>query len=414
MNDRLITAAGLIAALYVAWALIVPSPQEAPPSIPTSEDRGPDGYAALHRWLTASGIQTQSWRTTWSDLVVAPDNQGSGHILFTTLTHQRNPTDADIDALHAWLDAGNTLVMAATLNDTPPWSLQRGGDLTTDIRRIVDVDVEAVLDTEGETVIVEGAAGKGRIIDVAPVPAHPLMDGIDSLAHVTDHETQIWRPATTYPSQPLLKAAVDKATGAPMIWERSLGNGSIIVISSGTLITNRMLGEKDNRLLITNLLKHRLGTGGRWLFDDHHQGLSNTWDPGAFFSDPRFGYSMLFLLAGWFIYMLGSTNRLSPVHEHPQPPRQIDYIRAVGGLMARKLSPADTVDQLLRRFARELGVNEASSDHHALWTRLAALPTLRRDQLVALQDATRAAQSGKASSLVAFFNTLQKTRKSTG
>lgn len=417
MNDRLITALGLIVALYLAFVLMMPQSREATLSVPTSEDTGDDGYAALFRWLSASGITTRSWRRSWSDLADATLPAPDGNILLTTVTHLRGPQPEAIDALRGWLDAGNTLVIAAALNDTPAWSVSRSGDPVEAIRSITDVTLEAVTDDDGHAVA-EAGGGKGVLIDVDPLAGHPLMTGISGLRHVTVASTQFWRPVPGEPAIPLLKAAIDHDTGVPVIWERPIGEGSVIVIASATLLSNRMLGLAGNARLVENLLEYRLGTDGTWLFDDRCQGLIDDYDADVLFDDSRFWQSVLFLLAGWFIYMLGGSGRLLPPRDRSDPPRQIDFVRAMGGLMARKLRPADAADQLLDQWSQELGISgtatAADPGHTRLWSRLAATPTLTQDRLGSLQQSYTQLRTGKEKSLVRFFNLLHEARKSTG
>lgn len=417
MNDRLITAFGLIVALYLAFVLMMPQSQEATLSVPTSEDTGDDGYAALFSWLSASGITTRSWRQPWTDLADATLPAADGNVMLTTVTHWREPPPEAIDALRDWLEAGNTLVIAAALNDTPAWSTTRAGDPVEAIRNITDVTLEAVTDDDGDAVV-EAGARKGVMIDVDPLADHPLMTGISSLRHVTVESTQFWRPVLPEPPIPLLKAAIDHNTGAAVIWERTIGAGSVIVVASATLLSNRMLGLEGNAKLVENLLEYRLGTDGTWLFDDRYQGLIEDYDADILFDDSRFWDSVLFLLAGWFIYMLGGSDRLLPPRERTDPPRQIDFVRAMGGLMARKLRPADAADQLLDQWSQELGIPgtdpAAAPEHTRLWSRLAATPTLPRSQLESLQQAYTQLRTGKEKSLVRFFNLLHEARKSTG
>jgi hypothetical protein len=418
LNDRLITVAGLILAFWLAFTLMMPGQRRETVSVPTTEDRGEDGYAALYRWLDASGIPAISWRRTWTDLANSDDIAPAGNILFTTLAHLRAPDAEAIDAIRDWVDTGNTLIVAATLNDTPTWSLARSSDPLPGIESTSGVSVATVADEDGKAFEDDGDP-QGALLIIDPVAGHPLMRGIASLQHVTVAPTQFWSPVTEDTDFVLMRAATDRRTGATAIWERLLGNGSIIVIGSSTLLSNRMLGVGDNSKLVSNLLAYRLGQDGSWLFDDRHQGLVDAYDAESFLTDSRFGYSLLFLLAGWFIYMLGSTNRLVPPREQPAVPHQIDFVRATGGLMARKLKAADVADQLLAQWAHELRANEpgvpARDPAHArLWTRLKATPTLETSRLEALQLAYDRIRTGKEKSLVRFYNLLHHARKSTG
>lgn len=413
MNDRLITAAGLIIALWLAFSLMMPGENREALSVPTTEDKGADGYAALFRWLNASGVPVTSWRRTWVDLADSADLAPSGNILFTTVGHLRNPDEEAIDAIRDWVDAGNTLLIAATLNDTPPWLATRSNSPVSAIESIAGITVESMTDEDGEAIEVD-ANPRGEPLNIAPVADHPLMTGIVSLQHVTVESTEFWRPVTQDTDLVLMKAAIDQRTGAAVIWERLMGSGSIIVIGSGTLLSNRMLGVSDNAKVVTNLIAYRLSSDGTWIFDDRHQGLVSTYDAESFLTDSRFGYTLLFIFAGWFTYMLGSTNRLMPPRERPVAPHQIDFVRATGGLMARKLKPADVADQLLEQWAKELNLAGEDPSHAQLWTRLKATPTLDASHLDALQLAHNRIRKGKEKSLVRFFNLLYHARKSTG
>jgi len=413
MNDRLITAAGLIIALWLAFSLMMPAQNREALSVPTTEDKGADGYAALYRWLDASGVPVTSWRKSWTELADSADFAPSGNILFTTVAHLRIPDDEAIDAIRDWVEVGNTLLIAATLNDTPLWSMARSGDPLSAIESITGIGVEAAVDSDGEPMEEAGHA-QGALLDIDPVATHPLMTEIGSLQHVTVESTQFWSPVMKDTGLVLMKAATDRRTGAAVIWERSFGSGSIIVIGSSTLLSNRMLGVADNAKVVSNLIAYRLSHEGIWLFDDRHQGLDDAYDAESFLSDGRFGYSLLFLFAGWFIYMLGSSNRLVPPREQPAVPHQIDFVRAIGGLMARKLNPADVADQLLEQWANELNLPGGDPSHGPLWSRLKATPTLESHRLDALQLAYYRIRMGKEKSLVRFFNLLHHARKSTG
>ncbi len=413
MNDRLIAAFRLLLALYLAFTLMMPPSEGAKLSVPITADTGDDGYAAVFRWLDTSGVKTRSFRLPWTHLENQDALSASGNILLTTAPHLREPSPEAIDAMRDWLDTGNTLVIAATLNDTPAWSMVRPGNPILTVTSMTTITLEAVTDDEGEAVVEDGEES-GVLIDIDPVHDHPLMDGVSRLQHVTVEATQFWKPVAGEPAIPLMKAAVDHDTGAPVIWERRFGDGSVIVIGSGTLFSNRMLGIADNAKLIENLIAYRLGPEGTWLFDDRYQGLIEDYDPDALFDDSRFWYSVLFLLIGWFIYMLGGTDRLAPPRDRPEPPRQIDFVRAIGGLMARKLKPGEAAAQLLEQWALELGLSGRDPEHNDLWARLQASPTLTAERLESLRSEYIRMRNGTEKSLVHFFNLLLTARKPTG
>jgi hypothetical protein len=130
MRDRLLTLVLAAASLLAFYILFVPRSQpEERITRPTSEELGPNGYAALVRWLEGQGVKTASFRERFGRLADAPGvPQKTGNLLVSTVPHYYPMRDSEREPLHSWISAGNTLLLVAGLSDTPDWSMNRGAD----------------------------------------------------------------------------------------------------------------------------------------------------------------------------------------------------------------------------------------------------------------------------------------------
>ena len=117
MRDRLVTALGALLAL-AAVIVVLLADYDPPPTRPTSVERGPNGYGALHDWLRESGVATASHRHPWDAL----DDYGSGNLFVVTLPQQVRLRDGEAQAMRQWVAEGNTLLLMAALDDMPDWS----------------------------------------------------------------------------------------------------------------------------------------------------------------------------------------------------------------------------------------------------------------------------------------------------
>ena len=202
------------------------------------------------------------------------------------------------------------------------------------------------------------------------------------LVAVTDDVASIWVPVEGSAGVPFLQEA---SSGRPAAWARERGRGHVITLAAGSLFSNRAIGREDNRRLLANILRWHLGPGGTFLFDDVHHGLSEIYDPEAFYSDARLGFTLLFVLAFWFAYMVGSSNRLLPPRKPRNVPRQGDLIRSMGGFLARKLPASGAAGLIFERWFEALAGRAGSREQGAVWTYLDASPLVSRSALAELR-----------------------------
>ncbi len=405
MRDWFITAAGALLAL-VALAAILLADHKQPATRPTSVEPGPNGYLALRDWLHAGGVATASHRQRLASLATThPEN---GDLFITTMPHQAWMHYHEFETLRSWVSAGNTLLVLAALNDTPDWSMgiDKTASLLEHLQTLTGMAFEMATDADGNE-IRTGFPARETIVKLGAIDAHPLAVAIDVLEGVTDSPSSTWQ-ATSAGDQPRLRLAVAEA-GTDAIWQIPHGRGRIFVVALGSLLTNRVIGRADNRVFIANLVRHHLAPGGTVIFDDMHQGLSSLYDPSAFFSDPRLYASLAFVIGLWFVYIVGTWNRLAPARQENGQPRQQDFIRAVGGFLARKLNP---VDAGRLAFASWFAAFEGRSVafEEPPWRRLDANPALDKALLAELKADHARLLAGRKVNLKQLHNRIRRIR----
>ena len=406
---------GALIALVIVAGLTIPPASPPGAGFPTTQQTGPNGYAAAYRWLIDQQIKVVSLRERYDQLdddLVAP--QPGGNLLVITLPFREDIEHREISDLLAWIGAGNTLLVMAALNESPDWSLLTDtSSFVENLDAITGISFRPVIDDEGNQLQLGGLTGETPVL-MSPIGAHPLTAGIAHLAGVTDSITAIWQADLTPDDTLVLRLATEKSSGRDAIWQSTHMAGQIIVSASSALFTNRAIARADNRRLLANLLAHHLAADGVVIFDDMHQGLSSLYDPQAFYSDPRLAMTVLFVLAFWLAYLLGTSNRLSRVHERKPAPRQEDFIRAVGGLMARKLTRVATGLLMFRTWSQTLNSRFGSADHdEPPWTTLQAIPGMDQKLLARLQACHTDLQAGINTNLETLHNNLQTIREAT-
>ena len=352
-RDRLLTAAGVLLGL-AAFAVIMFPEQSARRSPPTSVETGAGGYSAIVAWLRDAGIPVASHRQRLTQLTTGDYRRGS--LLITTLPHRKRLVNDEVRALQQWVREGNTLLVLAAFMDVPDWAAAAGQGafervvaLCQDFETLTGVVVERITQADRSSVDCRHASEREQPEDLASttvelraIAAHPLAAGVGTLAGLSDRRVRQWH-VTAADAAPRLRLAVTAEQGekgsVTAFWHQPSGAGHIFSATIGSLLTNRALGVADNATLFTNLIRHHLAPDGIVIFDDLHQGLSALYDPRAFFRDPRLHASVAFVLAWWFIYMVGTWDRLVPVRATRATPDQREFVCAVGGFLARKLDP---------------------------------------------------------------------------
>ncbi|MDE2089794.1 MAG: DUF4350 domain-containing protein [Gammaproteobacteria bacterium] len=418
MKERLTTLLMGLAALYVAIMLIVPprpSPV-GPKSWPTSADHGRYGLLGLQRWLARSGVPTVSLRRRYDQLLHDRVLPATGNLLIMSLPQRWPARVQERRALQRWLARGNRVLVLAADGNVPPWALGFNRSLP-----VMLADLGFRLVPKVYTCGVP-AASRGRLAPPGTTPQHPIMlepqgdnavlKGVARVA--TDAETVASRTSELRPvahlrfTLPLLR---DARTGAPAFWEVRVGAGAAWISRFADLFDNALLDRQDNARLIAHLVGASLGPGGRVIFDDMHQGLSVLYDPRAFFHDPRLHYSLWFILAFWLLYLIGRSSRLGPLTPAAPAPRAVDFVRAVGGLYARRLEEAAVAKGMLAHFFNEIRVQRRLPQNgKPVWEALARSPRIGADRMEALRGVYYALERGAGCDLMVLTNMIRDIR----
>ncbi len=426
MKDRLVTLSGALMALLAVGVLLFPSRngQDAELSSPTTTDRGQYGLAGLHRWLSEESIPTLSWRRRYDSLITDPELSDSGNLLVLSLPQKLPAREQELDELHDWLAAGNSVLILTAMSDDPPWSQERdwhsSNSLVSQLGFHFDTPdrEDGSAQARGDAVNAESVSDmihslSRQTVVLTPSCRHPLLAEVASIE--TRHFpalAKIWRLESGSGSRlslPLLWTMPDRE---PTFWETRVGEGRAWISSYPDLFGNVTLGLADNARLITNLVRAALGSQGTVIFDDMHQGLSTLYDPEAFFSDPRLHHTLWFVLGFWLLYVTGRSNRLAPLRARPLPRRAVELVQAMGGLFARRLSDNTVQLQLFSHFFNHVrALRGLPTNGKPEWEVLERSPRLDAETVSRLKGAYEAAASRRKLDPVELTNLLNRTRE---
>jgi len=94
----------------------------------------------------------------------------------------------------------------------------------------------------------------------------------------------------------------------------------------------------------------------RIYFDDYRYGLSDIYDPEAFYRDPRLYGSVAIALLLWLMYAVGRRSRLLPIRLARPRFSSAQMAINLSEFYARKLDPKELAEQLLQHFERALAL----------------------------------------------------------
>jgi hypothetical protein len=416
LKERLVTIGLAAGALFLCYALFFPKPRaadQAPPR-PTSQEQGPSGYQGAWRWLTGERVPVAAWRERFDRLSSDPRFKARGNLLLTTLPHELPVHPEEATQLDEWISRGNTLVVAAALDDTPAWALAGDARLVKDVGRLTRLKFDTVDSAAGK----DGEkAGSGRALQLAwtrltqpgeivvvPQGVHPLMQGVRTLRVMTDFPASRWRAAPMDASGILQIGQVEAGEGA--VWVKRQGQGQVVTLALGGLFSNRDIGAVDNAKFLSNLVAWSLRDGGVVLFDDAHQGSVGYYDAKAFYADPRLHRTLAWLVLLWLIFVLG-VQRLRAHVNNWRPADVTAFVSTSGDFFASALTPAAAANRLLANFfnsiRRRLG---AAEDGVPLWEWLASQATVPLRDVTELRELHHQVQDGRRFDLTRLQNLL--------
>lgn len=423
MKERLLTLGLAIAALFLCYALFVPKPavEAAAPSRPLSTESGPAGYQAAWRWLDAEHVRVMALHDRFDRLSGGGRSLlPTGNVLLTTLPHKVALRSEEASDLDAWVERGNTLVVAAALDDTPEWALENSARLFKDVGRLTRLNFETTGEEKddkasGPRRVLKSALSalsRPRTILIEPRGEHPLMEGVHTLSVVSDLPASRWH-ATPMDSSGVLQVAKMTDGGAGAIWVKRQEKGQVITLAVAGLFSNRDIGAADNAALLANLLAWSVKPGGTVIFDDVHQGAVGYYDAKAFYSDPRLHRTIGWLVLLWFIFVLG----IQRLTAHPGDWRPADvtaFLGRSGEFLASSVAPVTAGTRLLANFfnsiRRRLGLPE---DGAPTWEWLSSQAAVTTGDVTELRELHDRIQAGRRFNLPRLQNLLSQLRGKT-
>lgn len=356
MKERLTTLALAAGALLLFYALMFPRPQgpRLSDGRPLSTDGRPYGYLAIWRWLGQERIPRVSLRQRYARLSGLL-SRADGNVLLMTLPQRIPMRPAGLAYLEHWVAQGNTLLIAAALDETPLWA--------ADMRDSPEFDDLARLTGLKFTPEALTSALRALAVRHPKITARgrsPLLRGVGALQPISALPSRMWRAHQTGATTPLVLAAFARRK-VPAVWLVPLGNGQIILTAVTSPFSNAGLALGDNARFLANVLAWSRGPGGAVIFDDAHEGLTAVYDAAAFFADPRLHATLGCLLLLWLVFVLGAPP-LRAIPSRWQPLDESAYIEGSARYLAAVVPPADVARRLIEQFIAELRVRMPRTD----------------------------------------------------
>jgi len=410
MRDTLITLAGALLSLIVLVSLMSPQSEQVVVSRPTTEDVGKHGLKALHTWLAENNFNIHSLRkpVTRIDQQVLP---ATGNLMVVSLPLAREPLDSEWQALNDWIREGNAVIALASLYHIPQWSEMHEWTREDEIKDAISkltaeeftLHRDAIEDTESEFNLVDMQesiqAFKPSPYRLYPAVEHSLFSEVYELEslhtpgmyqyknEIDDMEAAYWS-FESESARLALRLIYGESQDQTAMWLLPVGEGWIYLSAFPDLLSNGVLKQQDNAHWFANLLSQTVSDGGYVVFDDYHFGLSDLYDPEAFFADDRLHNSLLFIGVFWLIYALGRSPRLAPVSNPGINPASRDFIEAMAGFFTRRIKPRIIAHELATSMLEDISTR-TQLHGDSLWNWLHDHPDVSERDIKSLQRASR-------------------------
>jgi hypothetical protein len=402
----LLLAAG---ALWLFYALLLPKPvaSDGERSEPLSTDRGSDGELALWRWLQAEHIPESSLRYRYDHLLPGPGVPpkggapvSTGNVLITMLPHKNSLRAGELEAIRQWTSAGNTVLILAALDDTPMWSIGIDERLLPELTALTGMGFSVIgrprarssPENDSPPADLKQLLGSADI-RLEPRGEHPLLDQVHIVQANSPLPSARWQ-ANPNGALPLILLR-RRDSGAPALWLLRFGKGQVILSSFASLFTNAQIDQHDNAQLLANIIHWSRADQGSVIFDDVHQGLTDYYDPHAFFADPRLHRTLAWVLLLWLAFVLGPLP-LRAAYVLWRPVDETALVEASGRFYSAAVAPLEAAQRLFENFfnrqRRRLHLPENGAP---LWDWLRTQGRLSEPQCAQLENFFEKVQAGK-------------------
>jgi hypothetical protein len=264
-----------IAAAFVT-AVLDPTPESVVEDVRMSTDNAqPRGARGLYLWLRVLGYTTRSLRDPLASL-------SSSHDVLFLLDPEGEPTPSDLDTLFRWVADGGVLVVSPGYRGALLGSLEVRVDFVDDETEADEVVGDRVVSDEGEPWRYREMAADDRGMFAYPVGEIAFLGSRRVADPANEHSILFARD------------------GQGVIAEVFEGDGAILVLAEGDVLTNRGIAKADNVELVASLLEDWAPPGATIAFDDFDHGLRLAGSLGAFLARRRPGlFAVALLGAGW-------------------------------------------------------------------------------------------------------------------
>ena len=430
MRERLTTLACALGALLLIGTLLLRGDSLAVrrASPPTTLERSDNGLLGATTWLQSEGVRTLALRERFGALLQQARLPRSGNLFIVSLPVVTGFTSAEALAIDRWVREGNTLLVLAALRDRPGWA-QYPFVMNNDLLLLTDLSFAPTAEQHGERSPAQRPAAaapadrRERLTRLAtelespelgtlvPNRAHPFFSGVTRAEALSDY-APLGNSVTIPRDGFVLSLAHEKSSAEDAFWVRPLGEGTIIVSGFSSLFSNRALGRADNARLLANLVGASVAADGVVVFDDEHQGLSDSYDPRRFYRDRRLYGTLAVIAVVWLSWVLGATQLHTPL-ARTGAPREAELVRTTGLYLARVLRPAAAARRLLEQFLQRVATATGAGDAEParLWEWLENHPRLPRGNVQQLREWYVAAGANRDVPLIRLHNLVRHTER---
>ncbi len=412
MKERLITLGLAAGALALFCMLFLPKPAQAPTApAPLTTGADDEGYLGLFRWLAATRVPVLDLHQRFdrlSDPAVSP--HAGGNLLIVTLPFNVVLHPVEYQALENWVQAGNTLLVLAALDDTPLWD-GANDNLLPEVTQITKIKFTSK-ELPNKAPFIRGPnraifTPAGSTIELQPSGRLGLLRGVTHLATLSRLPSTQWQ-AEAQTTAPLLELARRVDSSDPVLWLMPSGQGAVIVSGYASLFSNNVIGKADNAQLLSNIIAWSLKPGGRVIIDDAHQGALDEFDAEKFLADQRLHRTLLWLVALWLAWVLGS-QALRAAAPNGSGLDESAMLRVTARFLAGVLRPVASaqwlLDEFFERLRRRHGLLHGARPP---WDWLRSHAGVASADLDELRELYARTQSGQRVSLVRLQRTISQ------